>query len=157
MKTIIKTVPKYIRVEDGVEKVKAWVAIDGREFAFKSDCEKHEKSLENEEKKKKFDAIESKTFMREDGDVCYNWYFVKNQDDVDVLFRNFGFNNGYDDNYVNNRNVGRTLDNTKSNIIKTWVRFEYEDGGDYRGDRSLYTSDYDKSNAKEELDFLNKL
>lgn len=70
-----------------IVKVESYIADDGKEFTNKSDCVWYEETLEKRLLEQKIGSIEKLSseppFV--DSEHCWNWYFVKNQDDVNVI------------------------------------------------------------------------
>ncbi len=87
---------KYIKYtetipEHTIEKIKTiYVAFDGAEFDSAYDCNQHEKILLIKEGVK---DIPHKTVERYDDENSYeDWYFVRNDKDIDILTKTYKLN-----------------------------------------------------------------
>jgi hypothetical protein len=106
---------------------KKYVASDGKEFIFESDCLKHEKRLEIESHPIYTSAIRH-VWLFEEG-YGATLYYLSNQEDYEFFIETQGFDKKY------------YFHSDFDKYGAGWYLYWYEDGGDYPDDH--YLKNYD--------------
>lgn len=106
-----------------------YVASDGKEFRFKSDCEAHEKRIEIESHPVFKSRVKARTFYEDN--MAWLYYF-RSGEDYEFWLDNIGTR------YLNR-------DHWKDGFGPGWYLFYSEDGGDYADSHYLYKlEEYEK-------------
>ena len=113
-----------------------YVASDGKEFRFKSECEIYEKQLEVQNHPVYNAWIKARTFW---DDYAANLYYIRNKEDYEVWCENIGIQ------YLN-------VDHWEDGFGPGWYLFYSVDGGDYADRRYLYKLDEYEREIRHQFD-----
>ena len=113
-----------------------YVASDGKEFLFKSDCELHEKQLKIESHPVFLSRKEVRTFWE---DYHATLYYLGSQSDYEFWISNIG-------------TPFLQINNWRDGYGPGWYMFYTIDGGDYADDRYLYKLDEYMKEIQAQLD-----
>lgn len=113
-----------------------YVASDGKEFRFKSECEIYEKQLEVQNHPVYKSWIRARTFW---DDYAADLYYIRNEEDYEFWCENIGTQ------YLN-------VDHWEDGFGPGWYLFYSVDGGDYTDSRYLYKLDEYEREIRHQLD-----
>jgi len=68
------------------ETIKKYKAIDGEVFSSEENCKKHEERIESEAFIKDIKSIHNEGVEFEEGELCGQWYCVKNEKEFNTIF-----------------------------------------------------------------------
>ena len=113
-----------------------YIASDGKEFRFKSDCELYEKRLEVERHPVFKSHIKTRTFYE---DYMAHLYYFRSEDDYEFWCANIGTR-------------FLSTDHWKEGFGPGWYLFYCVDGGDHADSNYLYKLDEYKKDCRQLLD-----
>lgn len=106
-----------------------YVASDGKEFRFRSDCERYEKRLMVESHPVFKSGISARTFY---DDIYADLYFIRSEEDYQFFVHNIG-------------TVYLSHESWQDGAGPGWYLFYMEDGGDYADTHYFYKlEEYEK-------------
>ena len=113
-----------------------YVASDGKEFRFKSECEFYEKQLEVQNHPVFKSWIKARVFW---DDYAAGLYYIRNEEDYEFWCANIGTQ------YLN-------VDHWEDGFGPGWYLFYSVDGGDYADSRYLYKLDEYEREIRHQFD-----